>query len=306
MSHASSGTWTAAIGECVRRARVIRHALLCSAAVHHHPTVFRIRAVLAGLCLAVSGAALAHDTWLHVAEQQPGSGLLVLQMGSGARYPRSEGPVPGSRVVGPGCADETGAGRALAPRQELPLMLELRARVGGAKAVACWLELPPVNLVLTPELVQVYLQDIRAPQAVRDAWAAQQKAGIAWKEAYRKFVRIETPLPGADAVAASPEMRKPRNYPLELLPVGTDPVRARTEAGFQALADGKPVPGLAVEFVSLRSPAGIWRVTDSQGRLHLALPFGGEWLVRSTVLKVPASPQEPWRSAFATLTVQVR
>ena len=249
---------------------------------------------------------MAHDTWLHVDEQPPGSGLLALQMGSGARYPKSEGAVPGSRVVHPGCVDEAGASHPLAPREERQPMLQLRARVGDAKAVACWLELQPVDLVLTPELVEEYFQDIRAPQTVRDAWAAQQKAGVAWKEVYRKFVRIEAPLPGADAVAASAAMRQPRNYPLELVPVGKDPVRARVEAEFQALADGKPVPGLAVEFVSLRNPAGIWRETDGNGRMRLALPFAGEWLLRSTVLHPPASPREPWRSAFATLTVQVR
>lgn len=185
-------------------------------------------------------------------------------------------------------------------------MLELRTRVGSAKAVACWLELRPVELTLTPELVQVYFRDIRAPQAVRDAWASQQSAGIVWKEIYRKYVRIEAPLPGAEAVTASAAMRLPRNYPLELVPVGHEPVVARAEAEFQALAGGRPVPDLAVEFVSLRNPAGIWRQTNADGRIRLALPFGGEWLLRSTVLSIPKSPQEPWRSSFATLTVQVR
>lgn len=265
-----------------------------------------LRAAFTGLCIVATGAAFAHDTWLHVADQQPGSGLLALQMGSGARYPKSEGAVPASRVLGAGCADDTGASRPLAPRQELPVMLELRARVGAARSVACWLALPPVDLVLTPELVQVYLQDIHAPQPVRDAWAAQQKAGIAWKEVYRKYVRIEAPVPGAETVAVPATMRQPRNYPLELLPVGDSPVRAGAEAEFQALANGKPVADLPVEFVSLRNPAGIWRQTDARGRMRLALPFGGEWLLRSTVLHVPATPQEPWRSEFATLTVQVR
>lgn len=278
--------------------------MLCSAAVPNLHHLFRTG--VAGLCLALCGAAFAHDTWLHVTEQQPGSGLLALEMGSGSRYPRSEGVVPGSRLVSPGCADETGASRPLAPRQELAVTLELRARIGPARALGCWLELLPVDLTLTPELVQVYFQDIRAPQPVRDAWAAQQKAGLAWKEVYRKYVRIEAPLQGADAVTDWSAVRKPRNYALELVPVGGAPLRAGTEAEFQALADGKPVADLPVEFVSLRNPAGIWRQTDANGRMRLALPFAGEWLLRSTVLHVPASPQDPWRSAFATLTVQVQ
>lgn len=270
--------------------------------IHHH----LFRAALLGLCLAASTATFAHDTWLHVAEQQPGSGLLVLEMGSGSRYPRSEGAVPGSRVVAPGCVDESRNSRSLAPRQELATTLELRARAGDARALACWLELLPVDLVLTPELVQVYFQDIRAPQPVRDAWAAQQKAGIGWKEVYRKYVRIETPLQGSDAVTDWAALRKPRNHALELVPVGREALRAGKDAEYQALAGGKPVADLAVEFVSLRNPAGIWRQTDANGRMRVALPFAGEWLLRATVLHVPASPQEPWRSEFATLTVQVR
>lgn len=271
------------------------------------PSIARITRLLAALALAaLAGASQAHDTWLHVAGQQPGSGLLGLEMGSGARYPKSEGAVPGSRLVSPGCVDETGASHPLAPRQEHDVTLDLRARTGDAKALACWTELLPVDLVLTPALVQVYFQDVRVPQAVRDAWAAQQKAGIGWKEVYRKYVRIETALPGAEPAASWAALRKPRNYPLELVPVGDAPVRPGVEAEYQALSNGKPVPGLAVEFVSLRSPVGIWKETDANGRMRLAVPYAGEWLLRATVLDVPATPEDIWRSKFATLTVQVR
>ena len=280
------------------------HGLLCCAAVQIQPTL--LRNLAAALCLAACGAAFAHDTWLHVADQQPGSGLLALEMGSGARYPKSEGAVPGSRLVSPGCVDETGASHSLAPRQEHDVTLDLRARVGTARATSCWLELLPVDLVLTPELVQVYFHDVRVPQAVRDARTAQQKAGIGWKEVYRKYVRIETPVPGAEATTSWAALRKPRNYPLELVPVGDAPVRPNAEAEFEALSNGKPVAGLAVEFVSLRSPLGIWKETGADGRVKVTLPFAGEWLLRATVLDIPPAPQEPWRSKFATLTVQVR
>ena len=61
-------------------------------------------AVVAALFAAC--AAQAHDTWLQVAPQQPGAGLLALQLGSGGRYPKSEGVVPGARVARSGCIDE--------------------------------------------------------------------------------------------------------------------------------------------------------------------------------------------------------
>ena len=264
-----------------------------------------LRAVLATLILAACGSAIAHDTWLHVAPRQPGSGLLALELGSGARYPKNDGAVPASQTVNAGCVDDQGVASALLPRSE-DGVLELRARVDAARAAACWLALKPIDLTLTPELVQVYFHDIRAPQSVREHWAAQQQAGIAWHEIYRKFVRIELPVLGAEPPASVAALRRPRGFPLELVPVGDAPVQAHTPAEYQALADGKPVAGLPVEFVSERSPLGIWTQTDAQGRVRLALPFGGEWLLRATALDPPASRQEPWHSRFATLTVQAR
>jgi hypothetical protein len=55
--------------------------------------------------------------------------------------------------------------------------------------------------------------------------------------------------------------------------------------------------------VSTRSPLGIWRQTDRDGRVRFTAPFTGEWLLRGTVLEVPAAPGHVWHSRFATLTV---
>lgn len=263
--------------------------------------------VLAAIALGLAGLpAQAHDTWLHRAERQPGSGLLVLEMGTGSRYPKSEGVVPGARVAQATCVDETGKRSSLVPRAERDTWLELRTRMGASRMVACSLELMAVEITLTPDLVEQYMVEVRAPQAVRDTWAAQHKAGIGWKEVYRKFIRIETPVDASQTVASAAELRKPRGQALELVPTGPEPLATGKSAEFIALADGKPVPGLAVEFVPARGPIGVWRQTDAQGRVQLALPFGGEWLLRATTFEIPSSPQEPWRTRFGTLTVEVR
>lgn len=260
----------------------------------------------AGACIAsCSAPVFAHDTWFHVADQQPGSGLLVLHLGSGARYPKSLESVPAARVADAGCVDGAGTDRALTARSQLPAALELRSRVGEARAAACWLELRPLQVTLTPELVRTYFDDVHASPAVRAAWDTQQKAGIAWTEVYRKFVRVELAIAGTPPPASAIALRRARGYPLELVPVGAEPVRSGKPAEFQALADGKPVAGLPVEFVNLRSPLGIWKETDGRGRITLTLPFGGEWLLRSTALEPPAAAGQPWNSRFATLTVQV-
>lgn len=268
----------------------------------HHRVVKRIAAAL---ITALTTLAAAHDTWLHVAERQPGSGLLALHLGTGAHYPRNEGAVPASHVIRAGCVSERGVKSALLPRSEEGV-LELRTRLADARAAACWLELAPIDFTLSPDLVEVYFHDIRAPQAARDFWAAQQKSGIAWHETYRKFVRMELPLPGAEPGAHVAALRAARGFPLELVPLGDAPVRARVPADYQALANGRPVAGLPVQFVSIRNPLGIWTQTDSQGRIRFAAPFAGEWLLRATALDQPASLQERWHSRFATLTVVVQ
>ncbi|MGZ5179120.1 MAG: DUF4198 domain-containing protein [Ramlibacter sp.] len=264
------------------------------------------KALLAASLAACSAASWAHDSWLRAADAQPGSGLVALDLGNSARYPRSDGPTPAPRIAQSGCVDEQGTRTALLPRGEQSVWLELRARLGAARAAGCWVELKPKDIALTPELVQAYLDDIRAPQAVRAAWAEQQRGGLPWREVYRKFIRIELPaLRGADAVDLA-ALRRPRGFPLELVPVGSQPLRAGAPGEFLALADGRPVAGLPVEFVSRRSPVGVWRQSDADGRIRIALPFGGEWFLRSTVLDVPATPQDAWHSRFANLTVMVR
>jgi uncharacterized GH25 family protein len=262
-------------------------------------------AIAAATALAVLPAQ-AHDTWLQRAQRQPGSGLLVLELATGARYPKPEGPIAGSRVAEAGCVDETGRRSSLAPRTEHETALELRARVGDARMAACWLELLAVEITLTPELVEEYFTEVRAPQAVRQAWAAQHKAGAGWREVYRKSTRIEAAVQPGAAPAQVAELRKPRGQPLELVPTGSEPLATGKTAEFVVLANGKPVPGLAVEFVPSRGPMGLWRQTDAQGRIQLTLPFGGEWLLRATTFEIPSNAQEPWRTRFGTLTVEVR
>jgi uncharacterized GH25 family protein len=262
---------------------------------------------LAVIALALAALpASAHDTWLHRAQRQPGSGLLVLELGSGGRYPHSEFAIAGSRVADASCVDEAGKRSALVPRTEHEAWLELRARMGSARAAACSLELLAVEATLTPDLADLYMDDVRAPQAVRDAWAAQKKAGIAWKEVYRKYVRIEAAVDASQPAATFAELRKPRGQPLELIPAGNEPLAAGKPADFVALANGKPLANLSVEFVPSRGTIGLWRQSDAQGRLQVTLPSAGEWVLRATAFDIPSSPQEPWRTRFGTLTVEAR
>ncbi len=249
------------------------------------------------------GAARAHDTWLRPVAAPPGADLLVLHLAGGARYPLADDSVPLARIARSGCTDAQGTRHGLTARTARDSVLELRARIDPAGAAACWLELQPARIVLTPAQVETYLHEVRAPDEVRAAWARQRQAGVPWTEAYRKSARAEAvpaAVPGGLA-----GLRAPAGAPLELLPVGGQALQSRTPATFQALADGRPVPALAVEFVSARSPLGVWRQTDAQGRVELALPLPGEWLLRATAFALPGA-DGVWHTRFATLTVQAR
>lgn len=264
------------------------------------------RLLVAVALLACSVVTSAHDSWLQPARIQPGSGLIALELGNGARYPRSEGTTPAPRLARSGCRVEGGDDKPLQPRGEQPAWLELRSRTGAARAAACWVELKPQEIALAPALAQAYLDDIRAPQDVRAAWSAQQRDGGDWREVYRKFIRIEWPALQGEQDVDMTALRRPLGFALELVPVGGQPLRARAESEFLVLADGRPAADLPVEFVSRRSPVGIWRQSDAQGRVRVALPYAGEWLLRSTAIEAPATTSQPWRSRYASLTVVVR
>lgn len=266
---------------------------------------FARSAAVAALLWAAGATAQAHDSWLRQLPP-PGAGLLALELGSGARYPKSEIGLGADRIARSGCVDAGGRERALQARTQRPEGLELRARVPEAAALACWLELKPVTTALSNELAQAYLAEIRAPQPVRDAWSRQLASGAGWQETYRKFIRIEAPTQGGADAADLSGLRKPLRTGLELIPIGGAPLTRGAVVEFQALSDGRPLAGLAVEFVQRRSPLGIWRETDGEGRIRIALPLQGEWLLRGTALEPPAAPGQPWTSRFSTLTVDVR
>jgi len=237
------------------------------------------------LAAAVLPAA-AHDSWLTPA----------LSFTTGNRYPLGETGMPASSLGAAQCIDGLGNRHALQVHAETAQALQLRTNARGP--LACWAELQPYDVTLTPALVAVYFHDIRPDANVRTAWAAQQERGVAWRERYAKFARIEQ---GTGDPAVLQRLRAPVGAALEIVVEGEAPLRAGETARFRLLAAGDPVAGQAVELVSERSPLGVWSHSDAQGRVQWRLPFGGAWLVRTTRVEPEG---ERWRSRFATLAFE--
>ena len=252
----------------------------------------------AALCIAALQAH-AHDSWLSPSRHDAPAGQLVLELGTGTRFPVQEfSQSPGS-VVQAGCIDATGQARALRPLAAQAQWLDLAADLPSGPALACWAELGEAEIEIEPPKVAVYLDEIRTSAANRAAWAALQQRQLPWRERYRKFARME--LPAATAAA-----RKPLGLPLEIVVLGDRAVAVGQPLQFQVLRDGKPLADFPVELVSERSAIGVWRRSDAEGVITHSLPFAGRWLLRGTDLRLSQQRPDSWESRFVTLVVEPR
>lgn len=269
------------------------------------------RMVAMALVMAVAASAVqAHDTWLVPATDTAGVSEAEqrFELSTGNRFPVSESATDPASLIGAQCADADGRRARLRPvRTDARwLLLAYRPPWRGGPAQSCWLELKAYEVQVDAEVVNTYFQEIRAPQSVRDTWAAMQARGLPWIETFRKFARTELreeqPLSGEQREA----LRRPVGHALEIVVLGTEPIRVGAEARFRVLRDGQPLAQFPVEFVSDQSPLGVWRQSDDKGELSLRLPFAGRWLLRGTDLRVDERNPARWQSRFVTLLLEAR
>ncbi len=265
----------------------------------------RLAAFCAGLVLA-AGAAPAHDSWLSPSRDAAAASGAGLELATGTRFPVQEFSQSPASVAQARCLAASGGGVELRPVREQANWLDMQAAMDEATEplLACWATLHAAEIELQAPLVKVYLNEIRAPAAIRAAWADMQARGLPWRESYRKYARIEL----ATAAGASPERRaaarRPAGLELEIVVLGAAPVAVGAPLEFQVLRGGRPLAGFPVELVSERSPLGIWRETDAQGMLRHRLPFGGRWLLRGVDLRRSTDRPGSWESRFVTLAFE--
>jgi hypothetical protein len=249
------------------------------------------------LALAAS-AAPAHDTWFSPLPAGGRTGL-HLALGTGDRFPRQEFAVGIEQLVASGCRHGSDAPVALKRLRDTPGALWLSAPTSRRRAQTCWAQLQPFDIELPPEKVRVYLDEISAPPALRDAWATLQQRGVPWRERYTKYARLEHSPSGRVAPITPVPMA------MDVLMRTDGPLATGRAITFEVLRDGVPLAGLALELRSELSPLGIWRRTDALGRIEVAPPLPGRWVLRGTDLRLSATDPERWESRFVTLAFEV-
>ncbi len=260
-----------------------------------------LRGVALLALLGSSGAATAHDTWF---APVPGASAAqpLLALGTGNQFPKQEFAIGAEFLARQGCRGAPGSrARPLQVRRTDATALVVQPALPGA--TTCWAQLKPLEIELAPDKVAIYLDEIRAPSALRSRWAELSAQGLPWQERYVKHARIA--LTGAAAARAETDTAPPEMDLDALLDLSSGPLRVGQPIKLQVLSAGRPLAGLAVEWRNERSRVGLWQQTDAEGRISLPAALPGRWVLRGTELK--ASPTQPgrWDSRFLTLAFEV-
>ena len=263
----------------------------------------RFRGVVTSLLIiAVASCALAHDTWLtpdrFVVER---GSVVTLDLTSGMAFPALDTPIKPERIDSAQCR-LAGHRFELKDYSSAPKSLEFKARLSYSGVATMWVELKPRALVLTTRLVKEYLDEIGAPDVIRQQWA-NAKRPRRWREVYTKhsktFVR-------AGDVLSDRSWEEPVGMRLELVPE-KDPTALRPgdELTVRVLKNGAPLQSLSVGIVREGDSKGRIQKTDAEGRVTFRLDREGRWLVRGTELRKASQAALDWESDFTTLTFRV-
>lgn len=245
-------------------------------------------ALLTALALAAPIAG-AHDTWF---EPRPDGSLAL---GTGNRFPLMELAVDDKYFAQRGCVRADGTPQPLEKLRFTDTTTLLRTRPGAA---SCFVQLDAFDVELPEDKIAIYFKEIRPSAAVLAAWQALRARGLPFKEHYVKSARIDL---GAAAAA-----KRPTGTVMDALRLAPEgPLTVGSEATFQVLRDGQPLPDFNVELVNERSPIGLWHRTDAQGKIRARLPLPGRWLLRGTDLRVAAGDPTRWDSWFITYAFEV-
>lgn len=260
-------------------------------------------ALLPALAFAIflSTPAHAHDTWL-IPDQfnlAPKS-TVTLDMTSGMEFPKLDAAPKPERVKSANCR-LAGKSFEITNKLAAPNSLQFKTELADEGVATFWVKLPPRAIELTIDQVKEYLDEVDAPKALRQEWAAMKEPR--WRESYTKhpktFARVGQPQ-------SDRSWAEPVGMFLEIVPE-KDPTALKAGDDFpvRVLKDGKPFADFSLNAVSAGQIKGETRKTDADGRVTFHVSAAGRWLLRGTDIRKSRQPETDWESDFATLTFDV-
>ena len=260
----------------------------------------KIRAAF--LCLLLSAAScLGHDTWLSPSRYSADAGqAITFDLTSGMEFPKLDAAVKPERVAKAGfrVASKSGELKEFKAGEHA---LRFEREFGADGVATVWLQLSAKDIELTDDDVAHYLEEIRAPEEIERAWAAQ-KGKQKWKELYTKCAKTFVAVGNA---ANDDSWREPVGLSLELVPLqNPTTIRAGDSAKFKLLSNNKPVSNAAL---ALHSGGGnpTYVNTDAEGVATLQFEKAGPALITNVQLQPPQG-DKPWESDFTTATFEVQ
>lgn len=269
------------------------------------PRSFRWLRVPAFVLVAIASfaaLAAAHDTWLLPATMHvPVGREVTLDLTSGMLFPNDDFPIAANRVKR--SVVRLGAtSRALSVPEAAPRSLRYRWTPPVEGVASIGIELAPKTLMLEPDKIEEYFQEIDASRELRGAWAALG-GKRPWVESYSKhaktFVRVGRP-------AADSSWRTPLGLGLEIIPL-RDPtvLKVGDTLVVRVIRGSRPIPNFAVGAIREGTERAVFARTNAAGRASIVLRKAGRLLLNGTDLRRSNSPGLVWESDFTTLTIAV-
>jgi uncharacterized GH25 family protein len=266
--------------------------------------------VLGAIALTLGSVvtAFAHDTWLISATNFGRVGTpFRLGLTSGETFPNDDFVIVSNRVAR-AIVREAGVTRQLPRPTAAARRLEYLWTPRSPGVASLGIELQPRTLVLEPRLIDEYLTEIDASDAIRAAWKSLGDKRK-WTESYTKhamtFVRI-APARRDSAWIADKSWTRPLGLALELVPE-RDPtaLHAGDTLFVRVLRHGAPVAGFSVGAIREGRSKATFFHTNAAGRAGVIVDADGRWLLNGTSLRRSTSGKTVWESDFVTATVHV-
>lgn len=254
------------------------------------------------LGLALGGPpVLAHDLWIAPTDFSPSLQQIVgLRLQIGENLDGEPLPlIPG--LVNQFVVRDSAGRRPVAGRRGADPAGAMRVAVPGLHIVGYHSH--PSRVELAPDKFDAYLVE-EGLDSVIAARAGRTESGAMVREIYLRCAKSLVAVgPASDA-----QGDLALGFPLELV-TEANPYAARADQPLQLRLTflDRPLPGALVVAMNSLNPHLKQRVrSDADGRVRLALPPGGMWLVKAVhMVAAPAGADADWASYWASLTFEV-